>query len=221
MYLREFEVLRYVPRGQFAQEAPIASPEPNVAPTFLASFEWQNLQTQVSACQKCSLCETRKNTVFGIGNPQADLMLIGEAPGATEDERGEPFVGQAGQLLDKMMAAIGQSRETVFIANILKCRPPNNRDPLPNEVAECMPYLLQQIAYVKPKLILALGRISAQNLLNTQTALGKLRGQTFSFGAANTPLIVTYHPAYLLRNPADKRNAWTDLQRVQKMLETL
>jgi DNA polymerase len=179
---------------------------------------WQNLQNQIKNCQKCDLCITRKNTVFGAGNPRAKLMLIGEAPGSTEDQRGEPFVGQAGQLLDKMIAAIGQSRETVFITNILKCRPPNNRDPLPSEVAQCFSYLLQQIEWIKPKLILALGRISSQNLLNTTASLAELRGQTFYFSEQKIPLIVSYHPAYLLRNPSDKRNAWADLQRAQSML---
>lgn len=179
---------------------------------------WADLPLRIASCQKCPLCKTRQNTVFGVGDPKADLMFIGEAPGATEDARGEPFVGQAGQLLDKMLAAIGLSRETVFIANILKCRPPNNRDPLPTEVAECMPYLLEQIRVIRPKLIVALGRVAAQNLLQTEASLTKLRGQIFQFGEQKIPLIATYHPAYLLRNPADKRNAWTDLQRAQKIL---
>ncbi|MCD6048145.1 MAG: phage polymerase-related protein [Gammaproteobacteria bacterium] len=223
IYLREFDIPQYSLREPFLPSAAeiAAKAMPNLtaeAVSLEVGSDWLSLQQQVSVCQKCPLCQTRKNTVFGVGNPAADLMLIGEAPGATEDERGEPFVGQAGQLLDKMMGAIGLSRENVFITNILKCRPPNNRDPLPTEVAECMPYLMQQIAHIKPKLILALGRVAAQNLLNTQTPLGRLRGDTFHFGAAKTPLVVTYHPAYLLRNPADKRNAWVDLQRVQKML---
>ena len=195
---------------------PWQQPVPQAAA--LSDQEWQTLGQQVATCEKCDLCKTRKNTVFGVGNPQAKLMLVGEAPGATEDQRGEPFVGEAGQLLDKMIAAIGESRQTLFIANILKCRPPGNRDPLPFEVAQCMPYLLKQIEWIQPKLILALGRVAAHNLLQTQTALSKLRGQIFHFGVQQIPLIVTYHPAYLLRNPAEKRNAWIDLQRVQAML---
>ncbi len=181
---------------------------------------WSALEKAVATCQKCDLCHTRKNTVFGVGNREASLMLIGEAPGATEDEKGEPFVGQAGQLLDKMMAAIGLSRQDIFIANILKCRPPNNRDPQPSEVVKCMPYLLQQIEWIQPKLILALGRIAAQNLLQVSTSLGRLRGQTFHFGPSKTPLMVTYHPAYLLRTPSDKKLAWEDLQRAQAFLQT-
>jgi DNA polymerase len=223
IYLRELDIPQYFLREPFLPPAlggmaETKSDSSSDAAPSQAISDWQSLQQQVSSCQKCLLCQTRKNTVFGVGNAAARLMLIGEAPGSTEDERGEPFVGQAGQLLDKMMAAIGQSRESVFITNILKCRPPNNRDPLPTEVTECMPYLMQQIAHVKPKLILALGRVAAQNLLKTEASLSRLRGDTFHFGEARTPLVVTYHPAYLLRNPADKRNAWADLQRVQKML---
>lgn len=203
---------------------PISSIEPTSIKQELnstASVEtiWNHLQERVKNCTACNLCQTRIQTVFGVGNQNAKLMLIGEAPGATEDRRGEPFVGQAGQLLDKMLAAIQLSRQEVYIANILKCRPPNNRDPQVDEVEKCLPFLLQQIDLIKPKLILALGRIAAQNLLKTQTALGKLRNQTFQFGEHKTPMIVTYHPAYLLRNPADKRNAYQDLLRVKEFLE--
>lgn len=207
IYLEQLGITRYVPWQQLSQQTEVLPQE-----------EWQTVRDQVATCEKCDLCKTRKNTVFGVGNRQAKLMLIGEAPGATEDQRGEPFVGEAGQLLDKMIAAIGESRQTLFIANILKCRPPGNRDPLPAEVSQCMPYLLKQIELIQPKLILALGRIAAHNLLQTQTALSKLRGQTFHFGEQHIPLMVTYHPAYLLRNPAEKRNAWIDLQRVQALL---
>lgn len=207
IYLEQLGVTRYVPLRQEAKQEADSDEQ-----------AWQTVRQQVATCVRCDLCKTRKNTVFGVGNPQAKLMLIGEAPGATEDQLGEPFVGEAGQLLDKMIAAIGESRQTLFIANILKCRPPGNRDPLPAEVTQCMPYLLKQIEWIQPKLILALGRIAAHNLLNTQTPLSKLRGQTFHFGPAQIPLLVTYHPAYLLRNPAEKRNAWIDLQRVQALL---
>jgi DNA polymerase len=147
-----------------------------------------------------------------VGNRNAEWMVIGEAPGAEEDKQGEPFVGRAGQLLNAMLRAIGLPREQVFIANILKCRPPSNRDPQPEEVAQCLPYLEQQIALVKPRILLAVGRIAAQNLLASDTPIGKLRGQLHHFGSAQTPLVVTYHPAYLLRSPGEKRKAWEDLK---------
>jgi uracil-DNA glycosylase family 4 len=151
--------------------------------------------------------------VFGVGNPHADWLVIGEAPGAEEDRQGKPFVGAAGKLLDAMLQAIGLSREdNVFVANMLKCRPPGNRDPKPEEVAACLPYLMRQIAAIKPKLILAVGRIAAQNLLATDVPLGRLRGRVHRFGPLSTALIVTYHPAYLLRSPAEKRKAWEDLK---------
>jgi DNA polymerase len=187
-----------------------ASPAPGPA---LETFsEWQPLRERVAACTACELCKTRTQTVFGVGNTQADWLIIGEAPGAEEDRQGEPFVGRAGQLLNAMLLAIGLPRETVFIANILKCRPPGNRDPKPHEVARCLPYLAAQIALLKPKIMLAVGRIAAQNLLGTDMPLARLRGKLHHFGAANTPLVITYHPAYLLRSPADKRKAWEDLK---------
>ncbi len=159
--------------------------------------------------------------MFGVGNPKADWLIIGEAPGVEEDRRGEPFVGRAGQLLNAMLKAIGLAREQVFIANVLKSRPPNNRDPKPDEVAACIPYLMRQIALIQPRLILAVGRIAAQNLLQTEMALGRLRGQVHTFGELNTPLIVTYHPAYLLRTPADKRKAWEDLKFARSTFQRL
>jgi uracil-DNA glycosylase family 4 len=175
--------------------------------------EWDRLRSEVATCTRCALHSSRTQGVFGVGNPQADWLVIGEAPGAEEDRRGEPFVGRAGQLLDAMLKAIGLSRETnVFIANVLKSRPPGNRDPKPEEVAACLPYLMRQIALMRPRLILAVGRIAAQNLLATDMSLGRLRGKVHHFGELNTPLIVTYHPAYLLRTPADKRKAWEDLK---------
>ncbi len=158
----------------------------------------------MAQCHACGLEKGRTQTVFGIGNRQANLMIIGEAPGFYEDQQGEPFVGRAGQLLNAMLAAIGLSRESVYIANILKCRPPNNRDPLPDEVALCTPFLQKQIALIKPQLLLAVGRIAAHYLLETKTSLNQLRGKIHSYGQFDTPLIITYHPAYLLRNPADK-----------------
>jgi len=170
---------------------------------------WAELEPAVSACIKCSLHATRKQTVFGVGDRRAQWMFIGEAPGAEEDRQGEPFVGRAGQLLNAMLFAIGLKREEVYIANVLKCRPPGNRDPQPEEVEQCEPYLIRQIELIQPRLIVALGRHAAHSLLKTEVPLGKLRGQRLSYHG--TPLIVTYHPAYLLRNPADKRKVWDDL----------
>jgi uracil-DNA glycosylase family 4 len=175
--------------------------------------EWQALRAEVLGCTRCPLHATRTQGVLGVGPQRADWLVIGEAPGAEEDRRGEPFVGAAGQLLDAMLRAIGLDRATnVYIANVLKSRPPGNRDPRPEEVAACLPYLMRQIALLRPKIMLAVGRIAAQNLLGTQAPLGRLRGQVHRFGELNTPLVVTYHPAYLLRTPADKRKAWEDLK---------
>jgi DNA polymerase len=181
-------------------------------------MDWEALQHAVRECRACPLCETRTQTVFGTGNRRADLMLIGEAPGADEDRVGEPFVGRAGQLLTLMLQAIGLSRDQVFIANILKCRPPGNRDPRPEEAASCEPYLLRQIALISPKVILSLGRISAQTLLRTDTSIGHLRGRWHQFGETGHPLYVTYHPAYMLRSPAQKAAAWQDLLAVRRRL---
>ena len=175
-------------------------------------LDWGQLRSRVAACTRCSLSKTRTQTVFGVGDPNADWLVVGEAPGAEEDRRGEPFVGRAGQLLDSMLRAIGLARERVYIANVLKCRPPGNRDPAPAETTECLPYLERQIALIKPKIMLAVGRIAAQNLLKTDVPLAKLRQQAHRFGAVPVPLVVTYHPAYLLRTPTDKRKAWEDLK---------
>lgn len=171
---------------------------------------WKDLQHEVSICRACSLCETRTQTVFGVGNKQATWMLIGEAPGQNEDLQGEPFVGKAGQLLTEMLRAIGLKREEVYIANMLKCRPPNNRDPESEEVAACNHFLQRQIELLQPKIILAVGRIAAQNLLNTQQPLAKLRGIRHQLDGI--PLIVIHHPAYLLRSLLEKTKAWGDLQ---------
>ena len=178
-----------------------------------AHEDWQALQAEVAVCVKCALHKTRTRTVFGVGNAHADWLVIGEAPGAEEDRQGEPFVGAAGKLLDAMLQAIGLARtQNVFIANMLKCRPPGNRDPKPEELSACLPYLVRQITYIRPKLILAVGRIAAQSLLATDVALARLRGRVHEFGPFGTPLIVTYHPAYLLRSPGEKRKAWEDLK---------
>jgi DNA polymerase len=177
-----------------------------------AGFDWPELRARVAACRRCGLCNTRTQTVFGVGNQAAEWLIVGEAPGADEDRQGEPFVGRAGQLLNSMLRAIGLAREQVYIANVLKCRPPGNRDPAANEASECLPYLEQQIALLKPKIMLAVGRIASQNLLRTDVTLGRLRRQVHTFGASRVPLVVTYHPAYLLRTPSDKRKAWEDLK---------
>ncbi|MCE3238173.1 MAG: hypothetical protein K0R24_1154 [Gammaproteobacteria bacterium] len=179
------------------------------------------LQAVVAGCIACPLHKTRTQTVFSAGSPGADLMLIGEAPGFYEDQKGEPFVGRAGQLLNTMLHAIGLERRTVYIANIVKCRPPNNRDPLPEEVLSCTGFLTKQIALVQPKLLLALGRVAGHYLLNTQASLGQMRGKLHYYGAQHIPLLVTYHPAYLLRNPRDKSKAWEDLQSAHARLRTL
>lgn len=192
--------------------APALLSEQGALQSDLGNLDWDGLQRQVATCTRCDLHRTRTQTVFGVGHRQADWLIIGEAPGAEEDKRGEPFVGRAGQLLDAMLMAVGLDRSRAYIANMLKCRPPNNRDPQANEVASCESYLQRQIALLQPKLILAVGRIAAQNLLKTDLPLGRLRGHAHSYGEAQTPVIVTYHPAYLLRTPADKRKAWEDLQ---------
>ena len=178
------------------------------APTAL---DWEPLRETVAACTRCELHATRTQTVFGVGNRGARWMFIGEAPGAEEDRQGEPFVGRAGQLLTSMLKALGFRREDVYIANVLKCRPPGNRDPRPEEARACRGYLERQIELVSPTLIVAVGRIAAQNLLATDTPLGKLRGKVHALGVRRWPLVVTYHPAYLLRSPGEKRKAWQDL----------
>lgn len=186
----------------------------------VAAMDWDALQQTVAACRACELCKTRTQTVFGVGDRQADLMIIGEAPGADEDRRGEPFVGRAGQLLNLMLAAIGLNREQVYIANVLKCRPPGNRDPGTGEALRCEPFLMRQIALIRPRVLLSVGRISAQKLLKTDTSIGKLRARWFEFGPDGTPLTVTYHPAYLLRSPDQKAKAWQDLIQVARRLRS-
>ena len=179
-------------------------------PVVLSSEKWAVLQKQVAVCKSCDLCHSRTQTVFGSGSINADWMFIGEAPGQNEDLEGKPFVGQAGKLLTEMIRAIGLSRDSVYIANILKCRPPNNRDPKLEEINTCNDFLQQQIALVKPKIILAVGRVAAQALLKTSEPLSKLRGVCHQLN--DIPLVVVYHPAYLLRSLLEKRKAWQDLQ---------
>lgn len=181
---------------------------------------WAELSAQVQACTRCPLSHTRTQTVFGRGNETADLMIIGEAPGSEEDKHGKPFVGRSGALLDAMLRSIGMNEEQVYIANILKCQPPENRDPLANEVEQCAAYLTQQIELVKPKLILALGRLAAHFLLNTTASLSQLRGSAHVYQPKDIPSIVTYHPAYLLRNPRAKKEAYHDLCQVRALLSS-
>ncbi len=181
---------------------------------------WIELKQAVPSCVACALHKGRTQTVFGVGDENADWMLIGEAPGAEEDRLGEPFVGQAGRLLDNMLAAIRLTRaQNVYIANVLKCRPPGNRNPEPEEIAKCTPHLTRQIELVKPKLIVAMGRFAAQTLLGTDATIASLRGKVHQY--AGVPLIVTYHPAYLLRNLPDKSKAWADLVFARKTMESL
>jgi uracil-DNA glycosylase family 4 len=210
----------WVPRLKTASEPdlmPVSMPTPVQLSSVAADepdssvLAWTALKAEVAACTQCALHQTRTQTVFGSGSQQARWLVIGEAPGADEDRQGEPFVGRAGQLLTEMLRAVGLSREQVFIANILKCRPPENRDPKPEEAKSCENYLQQQIDLIRPGLILAVGRIAAQNLLQVDTPIGKLRGQAHAYGPARIPVVVTYHPAYLLRSPGQKARAWDDL----------
>jgi uracil-DNA glycosylase len=236
-YLEAIGIDVWVPRGRGAPAAaragtrlPATPPAPSRAaavpaeplPAAELAARWNALRAEVMSCTRCPLHATRTQGVFGVGPARSDWLVIGEAPGAEEDRRGEPFVGAAGQLLDKMLAAIGLDRtRNVYIANVLKSRPPGNRDPKPQEVAACLPYLLRQIALLRPRVILAVGRIAAQNLLATDAPLARLRGRVHHFGELNTPLVVTYHPAYLLRTPGDKRKAWEDLKFARNLFQQL
>lgn len=217
---------------QVAQAAPGPEPqkppeEPAVLSTAQVSVEFESfkslsaLEPVVAQCTLCELSQSRTQTVFGVGTDRPSVMIIGEAPGRDEDLQGEPFVGRAGQLLSKMLLAIGLQREQVYITNILKCRPPNNRDPKPEEMQQCAGYLLRQIELLQPKVLLAAGRISAQNLLQVSTPVGKLRGSWHTHEASGLPMLVTYHPAYLLRNPREKVKSWEDLQRLSLLMQTL
>jgi DNA polymerase len=205
------------------QEAPVPS-GPSASTVAVTTLDWAELEQRVQQCQACELYRTRTRPVFGVGNIRAQWMVIGEAPGADEDRQGEPFVGRAGQLLNSMLKAMGLAREEVYIANVLKSRPPGNRDPKPEEVRACISYLFRQIELINPRLLLCVGRIAAQSLLNTDTPIGKLRGKLHSLdtgGPVSRPLIVTYHPAYLLRSPVEKRKAWSDLVLAMQMFEQL
>jgi len=220
-------------RAEGASIAAAAPPQPVAATTTHAApaalkhpavsgpDDWASLQAEVRPCTRCPLHRGRTQAVFASGDRAARWMVIGEAPGAEEDRQGEPFVGSAGQLLDAMLAAIGLPRPSVFVTNMVKCRPPQNRDPKPEELASCRPYLERQLRLLQPTLILVVGRIAAQNLLATDAPLARLRGQLHRVGVLNTPAIVTYHPAYLLRTPADKRKAWEDLKLARRTFDEL
>ncbi len=185
----------------------------------VAELGWDALMQTVAGCTRCELHTTRTQTVFGVGDYVADWLFVGEAPGAEEDRQGEPFVGRAGQLLTSMVRALGMRREQVYIANILKCRPPKNRDPNPRESQACRHFLRRQIDLLKPRIIVALGRIAAQNLLQTDTPIGKMRGQKYVYEDTDIPIVVTYHPAYLLRSPQEKRKVWKDLCLATRLAE--
>lgn len=200
-------------------ETPAGAPAPVMEPeTGDRETVWRDLEEQVNNCTRCELYKTRTRPVFGVGNRRAELMVIGEAPGAEEDRQGEPFVGRAGKLLNAMLEAVGFHREDVYIANILKSRPPKNRDPGPEEVDACEPYLKKQIELVNPGLILALGRVAAQNLLKVDTPIGRMRGKCYEYPEPRVPVVVTYHPAYLLRSPREKRKSWQDLRFAMEIL---
>jgi len=200
-----------------AEQPPAPAPAP--VESDLDGLDWDALEARVADCRLCGLCEGRTRTVFGVGDRQADLVLVGEGPGVEEDRRGEPFVGQAGQLLDRMLAAIGLDRHHgVYICNVVKCRPPRNRDPKADEAGACQPYLQRQLSLLQPRLVVALGRVPAHYLLGVTTPLGRLRGQLHRYAPVDVPLLATYHPAYLLRNPADKARAWADLKYIRRIL---
>lgn len=202
----------FVPGRKAAAEQQAARPEPRQDRAALL----EELRREALACTRCGLSQTRTNLVFGAGSPDAELMFIGEAPGYHEDQKGIPFVGPAGQLLTKIIKAMGLTREQVFIANILKCRPPQNRNPTPEETISCTPYLMRQIDIINPRVIVALGGVAAKKLLKTDRPTGQLRGEFHDF--RNAKLMVTYHPAYLLRNPSDKRKTWEDMKKVRDYL---
>jgi uracil-DNA glycosylase family 4 len=211
-HLKELGITRYVLRGGEKETIP------TTVSTSLVEDPWDKLKSAVSNCTKCQLSVGRTNTVFGVGSQNADLLIVGEAPGFYEDKQGEPFVGRAGALLDCMLKSIDLSREMVYIANVIKCRPENNRDPLPIEIETCTPYLIEQIKLIKPKLILALGRYAAHFLLKKTASLANLRGVLHTIPNISLPLYVTYHPAYLLRNPKDKQYSFQDLLKVRAYL---
>lgn len=209
------------PRGEHPPLAKTPSisrkPKPEGRVGMTASAEsMEDIRTDLGDCTRCRLCKRRKSIVFGVGNPDADLVIVGEAPGRDEDHQGVPFVGRAGQLLTRMLEAIGLSREEVYICNVIKCRPPENRNPLPDEVESCEPFLIRQLLSLRPKMILAMGKFAAQTLLATDERISSLRGHFREY--QEIPVMSTFHPAYLLRNPSQKRVVWEDLQKVHQAL---
>ena len=235
-YLRAMQVAVWLRRDRTPQLAPQSASQlverptaPSVkgdatTPAKVATMALAELEATVAGCRLCELHSGRTQTVFGTGDATARCMIIGEAPGAEEDARGEPFVGRAGKLLNAMLRAIGMSRNAVYITNIIKCRPPKNRDPKPQEMVACSPYLGRQISLVKPRVILAVGRVAAQHLVGSTTPIGRMRGQRYFYekcdDGARIPIVVTYHPAYLLRSPLEKRKSWEDLRRARELLES-
>lgn len=224
--MRALNIERYQLRGREAPEETVADDaqpsivEPAITITAppVDSLTWAALPDAVEACRACELGASRTRSVFGVGAASANWMIVGEAPGAEEDREGEPFVGRAGQLLNEMLTAIGLVRESVFISNVLKCRPPNNRDPAAGELAACRHFLDAQIAHIKPRMILIVGRIAAQALLDTKAPLGRLRGQAHKLSDFDVPVVVTYHPAFLLRSPTQKAKAWQDLKMARALM---
>ena len=219
-YLQAMGITRWVTRqaGEPLCEEPAC--EKPASATAKPARDWAALESQVSGCTRCGLHETRTQTVFGTGNRNADWFVIGEAPGADEDMAGEPFVGREGQLLNEILLAAGYQRDDVYIANILKCRPPDNRNPQPDEVQCCQAYLQRQVELLQPRIILAVGKIAAHSLLDSTETVGRLRGTQHLYGVKKIPLVVTYHPAYLLRSPMEKRKVWADLQFAQRIFLT-
>ncbi|MEO0996859.1 MAG: uracil-DNA glycosylase [Pseudomonadota bacterium] len=224
-YLHTLGIDWFVPRDEPAADeeagGAVDAAEPPAPAAAAPPADWDEFRAAVSACRACELGAGRRNAVFGVGDPAADWMIIGEAPGAEEDRRGEPFVGRAGQLLDAMLQSLSLDRSSVFIANILKCRPPGNRDPRAEEIAACRRFLDRQIADIRPKLLLAVGRIAAQTLLNTTAPVGRLRGRVHRNDDLPVPLVVTYHPAYLLRSPEQKGKVWSDLVLAYRTMQEL
>jgi DNA polymerase len=216
-YLQALGIDIWMPRSQ-ATEPARAEDETTIV-SQRSTPDWEELRATVAGCTRCPLHQHRTQTVFGVGDRDADWMIIGEAPGAEEDRLGEPFVGRAGKLLDEMLRAVGLDRSKTFIANILKCRPPGNRDPAEAEAAACRGYLERQIDLVNPRLILAVGRIAAQHLLHSDLPVGRMRGRVHTLNHRQIPVVVTYHPAYLLRSPSQKRKVWDDLCLARQTVE--
>ena len=214
--LKHMGIETWTPRLPVPHGPPPASAGETAASPYPLIPDWDELEQEVRGCTRCPLHQTRTQTVFGVGNRNARWLFIGEAPGESEDLQGEPFVGRAGQLLNEMIKAIGLTREEVYIANVLKCRPPKNRDPSVEEATACESHLRSQVALIKPAIIIAVGRVAAQNLLQSATPIGKLRGVVHDY--QSIPLVVTYHPAYLLRSQTEKRRAWEDLKLARRTL---